>query len=61
MAFNPDQVAQLTDPDNKNTFIKGKILQSLMMHNDPATMANVASQNTMVDDEVGQIFVRSTI
>ena len=55
VAFNPDQVAQLTDPNNKNTFIKGKILQSLMMHNDPATMANVASQNTMVDDGVGQI------
>ncbi|MGI9287770.1 MAG: sulfatase family protein, partial [Pseudomonadales bacterium] len=25
------------------------------MHNDPATMANVASQNTIVDDGVGQV------
>lgn len=55
VAFNQNQVDQLMDPSNQNSFIKGKLLQSLQMHNDPETMANVASQNTLVDDGVGQI------
>ena len=55
VAFNQNQVDQLMDPDNKNAFIKGKLLQSLQMHNDPETMANVASQNTLVDDGVGRV------
>ena len=32
-----------------------KIRQGIAMHNDPATMANVASQNTLVDDGVGKV------
>ena len=55
LAFNQNQVDQLMDPENDNAFIKGKLLQSLQMHNDPATMANVASQNTLVDDGVGRV------
>lgn len=55
VAFNQNQVDQLMDPDNNNAFIKGKLLQSLQMHNDPETMANVASQNTLVDDGVGRV------
>lgn len=55
VAFNQNQVDQLMDPDNDNAFIKGKLLQSLQMHNDPETMANVASQNTLVDDGVGRV------
>ncbi len=30
-------------------------LAAIAMHNDPATMANVASQNTVVDDGVGRV------
>ncbi len=55
VAFNQNQVDQLMDPNNNNAFIKGKLLQSLQMHNDPETMANVASQNTLVDDGVGRV------
>ncbi|MDJ0928498.1 MAG: sulfatase-like hydrolase/transferase [Gammaproteobacteria bacterium] len=55
VAFNQNQVDQLMDPANTNSFIKGKLLQSLQMHNDPATMANVLSQNAMVDDGVGRV------
>ena len=38
-----------------NPFLRTKLREGLAMHNDPATMANVASQNTLVDDGVGRV------
>ena len=57
VAFNQNLVAQLLDRDEYNTgpFLTQKFREALAMHNDPATMANVASQNTLVDDGVGQV------
>lgn len=54
VAFNSNIVDQLLDPKT-NPFLVNKHRQSLVMHNDPATMANVASQNTVVDDGVGRV------
>lgn len=55
VAFNQNMVDQLIDEDKKNPFMTEKIRQGIAMHNDPATMANVASQNTLVDDGVGKV------
>lgn len=54
VAWNANLAQQLTDPQTP-PFLVEKHLQSAAMHNDPATMANVASQNTVVDDAVGQV------
>jgi len=54
VAFNDNVVQQLLDPDTPD-FLRKKHLQAIAMHNDPATMANVASQNTVVDDAVGRV------
>ena len=43
------------NPDDHPPFIINKHLEALAMHNDPATMANVASQNAIVDDGVGRV------
>lgn len=54
VALNANIAEQLVDPTTR-PFLIGKHLQSVAMHNDPATMANVASQNTVVDDAVGRV------
>ncbi len=54
VAWNANLALQLTDPETP-PFLIEKHLQSAAMHNDPATMANVASQNTVVDDAVGAV------
>ncbi len=53
-AYNENLVEQLLS-DETNPFLRGKLREGLAMHNDPATMANVASQNTLVDDGVGKV------
>ncbi len=53
-AYNENLVEQLLGEDT-NPFLRGKLREGLAMHNDPATMANVASQNTLVDDGVGKV------
>lgn len=55
VAFNQNMLSQLIDEDKKNPFLTGKLREAVAMHNDPATMANVASQNTLVDDGVGKV------
>ena len=54
VAFNANVADQLVDPKTP-PFLMEKHLQAIAMHNDPATMANVASQNTVVDDGVGKV------
>jgi arylsulfatase A-like enzyme len=54
-AYNANLVDQLIDSENTSPFFINKLRQGLAMHNDPATMANVASQNTLVDDGVGRV------
>lgn len=54
VAVNENLLEQLLDPGT-NTFLKKKHREAIAMHNDPATMANVASQNTVVDDGVGRV------
>ncbi len=54
VAFNANVAHQLTEADTP-PFLISKHLEAIAMHNDPATMANVASQNTMVDDAVGKV------
>jgi arylsulfatase A-like enzyme len=53
-AFNSNVAHQLTDEKTPPFLIK-KHLEAIEMHNDRNTMANVASQNTMVDDAVGKV------
>ena len=53
-AYNENLVEQLLSTDT-NPFLRTKLREGLAMHNDPATMANVASQNTLVDDGVGRV------
>ena len=53
-AYNENLIEQLLSADT-NPFLRGKLREGLAMHNDPATMANVASQNTLVDDGVGKV------
>ena len=55
VAFNAGMAEQLVNDEEHNPFIVKMILQALYMHNDPATMANVASQNTLVDDGVRSV------
>jgi len=40
------------DPNNSNLHMLYMIMR---MHNDPASMANVAAQNTLVDDDIGKV------
>ncbi len=54
VAFNANVARQLVDQDTPEFLVK-KHLEAIAMHNDPATMANVASQNTVVDDAVGKV------
>ena len=54
VAANANVVHQLADPDTV-PFLVEKHIQALAMHNDRQTMANVASQNTLVDDAVGRV------
>ncbi len=54
LAVNPNILAQLFDP-NVSDFIKGMHKQSILHNNDPESLANVASQNTVVDDGVGKV------
>lgn len=51
---NPKMVKQLLDPET-TPFFREKHKSAILMHNDPETMANVASQNTIVDDGVGRV------
>jgi arylsulfatase A-like enzyme len=55
VAFNANMAQQLVEDEKHNPFIVNMILAAVAMHNDPATMANVASQNTLVDDGVGRV------
>lgn len=55
VAFNQNLIQQLMTKEDHPGFIIKKHLQALEMHNDPATMANIASQNAVVDDGVGQV------
>jgi len=54
VAFNSNVAHQLIEPETPRFLIK-KHLEAIAMHNDPETMANVASQNTVVDDAVGRV------
>lgn len=54
VAFNDNVARQLTNPETP-PFLMEKHLQAIAMHNDAATMANVASQNTLVDDAIGRV------
>lgn len=54
VAFNKNVATQLLDPSIPN-FLQNKHMEAIQMHNDPETMANVASQNTIVDDGVGRV------
>ncbi len=58
VAYNENLVQQLMDPENTSPFFLEKLRQGLAMHNDPATMANVASQNTLVDDGLGRVLAK---
>ncbi|MFL2840624.1 MAG: sulfatase [Pseudohongiellaceae bacterium] len=51
---NENILEQLIDPDIP-AFMRGNHRQSILHHNDPESMANVASQNTIVDDGVGRV------
>ena len=53
-AYNENLVDQLL-AGSGSPFLMAKLREGLAMHNDPATMANVASQNTLVDDGVGRV------
>ena len=55
VAFNANLTEQLMNRGQHPPFLINKHLESLRMHNDPATMANVASQNAVVDDGVGRV------
>ena len=55
VGVNANLIEQLANPELHPPFLINKHLQTVAMHNDPATMANVASQNTLVDDGVGQV------
>lgn len=56
VAFNANMTAQLVEEDIKpSPFLVNIIREAIAMHNDPASMANVASQNTLVDDGVGKV------
>lgn len=54
VSFNANVAKQLTDPETPE-FLQKMHLAAIAQHNDPATMANVASQNTVVDDGVGRV------
>lgn len=54
LAVNPNILEQLADPEVP-AFLKGMHKQSILHNNDPETLANVASQNTIVDDGVGKV------
>ena len=54
VAFNSNVAHQLVEPETPPFLVK-KHLEAIAMHNDPETMANVASQNTVVDDAVGRV------
>lgn len=51
---NANIVEQLSDPDLPE-FMRGMHKQSILHHNEIESMANVASQNTIVDDGVGKV------
>ena len=56
VAFNDNMARQLVDEEIKpGPFLVEKIMEGLAMHNDQSTMANVASQNTLVDEGVGKV------
>jgi arylsulfatase A-like enzyme len=52
--FNANVAHQLIEPETPDFLVK-KHLEAIAMHNDRETMANVASQNTVVDDAVGRV------
>jgi arylsulfatase A-like enzyme len=54
VALNKNVLGQLL-ADDTNAFMQYALTMAVSMHNDPATMANVASQNTIVDDGVGRV------
>jgi arylsulfatase A-like enzyme len=51
---NENILNQLTDPKTP-LFLRNMHRNSILHHNDHETMANVASQNTIVDDGVGRV------
>ena len=55
--LHPDVVAEIRGPvfDPAVDFRNWAISRIALMHNDPKTMANAASQNTVVDDGVGRV------
>ena len=55
VAFNKNLAQQILEKDQHPPFLIKMHMAGLAMHNDPATMANVASQNTLVDDGVGRV------
>ena len=54
VAVSDNLLEQIKDPQTPK-FLRGKHFETIEMHNDQASMANVASQNTMVDDAVGRV------
>ncbi|RME61875.1 MAG: DUF4976 domain-containing protein, partial [Alphaproteobacteria bacterium] len=55
LAFNKNLAQQILEDEKHPPFVVEKLFEALQMHNDPETMANVASQNTLVDDGVGRV------
>lgn len=53
-AYSKNLIDQMLDPESPE-FLRRMLILGLQMHNDRATMANVASQNTIVDDGVGTV------
>ena len=53
--FNENLAQQILNRELHPAFIINKHMEALAMHNDPETMANVASQNAIVDDGVGRV------
>jgi len=56
-ALNANVIEQIQGPpfDPAVSFLNWAMSMIARMHNDPATMANAASQNTLVDDAVGRV------
>lgn len=56
-AVNQEILSQIKGPpyDPKDDFLNFMMYSIASMHNDPATLANAASQNTLVDDGVGRV------
>ena len=53
--INEQLLLEIYGPDNPNDFYLHTLYDILRMHQDPESMANMASQNSLVDDGVGRV------